>query len=88
MYFNLNLMCLEFQTLYFQLKIFMMKMAIIYVQGIIYVNLTNLTGVSKMNEKLSLGRLSVLSLQHVLAMYAGAIVAPIIVGWWYRPKSR
>lgn len=31
-------------------------------------------------EKLSLGRLPVLGLQHVLAMYAGAIVVPIIVG--------
>lgn len=34
----------------------------------------------KSQEKLSVGRLSVLGLQHVLAMYAGAVAVPIIVG--------
>ena len=34
----------------------------------------------KSQEKLSVGRLSVLGLQHVLAMYDGAVVVPIIVG--------
>ncbi|WP_342668679.1 solute carrier family 23 protein [endosymbiont 'TC1' of Trimyema compressum] len=34
----------------------------------------------KSQEKLSFGRLSVLGLQYVLAMYAGAVVVPIIVG--------
>jgi len=40
----------------------------------------NVTKVDKVNEVLPLGQLATLGLQHVLAMYAGAVAVPIIVG--------
>lgn len=36
--------------------------------------------VDKVNERLPLGQLTTLGLQHVLAMYAGAVAVPLIVG--------
>jgi xanthine permease len=40
----------------------------------------NVTKVDKVNEVLPVGQLATLGLQHVLAMYAGAVAVPIIVG--------
>lgn len=37
------------------------------------------TNTEKVNEMLPIGQLSVLGLQHVLAMYAGAVTIPIII---------
>ena len=36
--------------------------------------------VHPVDEKLPIGRLTTLGLQHVLVMYAGAIAVPLIVG--------
>ena len=41
---------------------------------------TNLEKIDPVNERLPLSRLFPLGLQHVLAMYAGAVIVPIIVG--------
>ena len=38
------------------------------------------TTVHPVDEKLPLGRVTALGLQHVLVMYAGAIAVPLIVG--------
>ena len=38
------------------------------------------TTVHPVDERLPLGRLTALGLQHVLVMYAGAVAVPLIVG--------
>lgn len=38
------------------------------------------SGVDKVNEMLPVSKLTVLGLQHVLAMYAGAVAVPLIIG--------
>ena len=36
--------------------------------------------VDRVNEMLPIGKLATLGLQHVLAMYAGAVAVPLIIG--------
>ena len=36
--------------------------------------------IDKVNEMLPIGQLATLGLQHVLAMYAGAVAVPLIIG--------
>ena len=40
----------------------------------------NLNKQDKANELLPLNQLTVLGLQHVLAMYAGAVAVPLVIG--------
>ncbi len=40
----------------------------------------NFTEVDEVNQKLPISQLTVLGLQHVLAMYAGAVAVPLIIG--------
>ena len=42
--------------------------------------MSSATGVHPVDEMLPAGRLTVLGLQHVLVMYAGAIAVPLIIG--------
>ena len=42
--------------------------------------MSNQQGVHPVDEVLPIGKLSLLGIQHVLVMYAGAVAVPLIVG--------